>query len=407
MFNANPFKLSAFLGFSKHTNTAEKKDSLLPASDFESLASECHSFAFNGDLTARRIRAALEEGRLGTVAEQTGLIDEMLEREPQIAAHLQTRTLAVSGKGWSITSKQFPDIAENAQKMLALANLQPLIAHLCSAILFGYAGAVCDWETGGKRLVGFNLIRPGSLGFESNGDPLVMDVRGEFHRLDCFAPAQFVFAVSPGGTGLPSRNGLGRTLLWLWLMKKVGLNGWARFVEKYGMPLLLGKLPAGAGRNQVNELLGALMKMSREGIGVATGSESGIETVECAKSGGDQEKFCRYADEMMTLVILGQLATSATASGMSNGDIQGRVRQDLIASDASFVINTIQNQVLNPWIQMVYGIKPEEHDVTFWIEFSPPKDLISKAELCLKITAATGCQLDKAWAEEQFGIRLV
>lgn len=404
----NPFSLRSFFSFGPKVKLEKtvRPQSPLPSSNFESLTADIDSGFELGSLNAARIREALNEGKAGKPGGQVSLVEELLEREGQTAAHLQTRMMSISGKNWSVTSKNYPEIAEEAQKMLSNANLQGLISHLCYTVLYGYSGAIIDWKVGGSEISGFKPIRPSCLEFDPTGQFLVLDNEYHPHPLNEFADSQFIMVSCGSGVGVPSRNGICRTLLWLYLMKKIGMTGWSRFVEKYGMPLLLGKLPAGAQRDQVNGLLSALQKMSRDGIGVMTGSETNIDTVESSKNGGDQEKFCRYIDEMITLVILGQLATSDTAKGFSNGDIQNRVRQDLIAADATLIINAIQNQVLNPWLNMRYGLTHSEHNITFWIDYAPAEDLISKADLCLKITAATGCKLDKGWAEEQFGVKL-
>ena len=66
------------------------------------------------------------------------------------------------------------------------------------------------------------------------------------------------------------------------------------------------------------------------GAGVGT-TETEMQILNGASSGNQQayEGFQRYCDEIMTLVILGQRASSDAAGGLSKGTAQAAVRQEI------------------------------------------------------------------------------
>lgn len=384
-----------------HHSTSQTRQG---ARQFESVAMD--ETPIVQDLTPVMLQNLLIEGGSGNLRLQTQWIRKMLEQDPVIQAHLQTRRLAVTGKSWSVSSKKFPELARLAEIMLDKAHIQSLINHLSFHVLWGYSGAVIDWESGGGNIQGFLPIRAGAFEFDALGNPAVYDTQGTPHAFEEFPPNQMLFLAHNAPNANPACNGIGRTLLHLFLLKQNSLKDWNRLIEKFGIPLVLGRLPSGAQESELRDMVNALKKMTRDGVAAVSGEESNLQLLQPNATGNVHELLCRYIDESITLLLLGQRASSAGSSGLSKGDIQGQVRQDLIAADATQIIRTIQQQVLNPWLRYAYNLNDTEHDITFWINYEAPEDFVAKADVCQKIAAATHQNIDKTWAENFFGLHL-
>lgn len=359
-------------------------------------------------LTPAVLRTIIASADGGDPREQAALFSTMQEKEPLITAHLQTRRLAVLACDWSVRSKADEKKAKEIEAMLRKAGIRKAVHHLLDCLGTGYSGVAVDWAPGGKEIRGFSPIMPDAWTFDEAGFPALNSVTGGEIPLSTFHPAQILYVQAEGKVGLPCRKGLLRTLLWLYLFKNAGFRDWSVFLERFGMPFMLGKIPSGDFGNvqKRNELLDSLLKVRSGGAGVGT-TETEMQLLNGASSGSQEayEKFCRYCDEIFTLVILGQLGTSAEANGFSNGGAQAQVRQDILDADA-LMVQDLMNMQLIPWLcRLRYGM-PDAGDIEFVIECEPPEDLNTRADRDLKLTNATGCKMKKEYAEKTYGIEL-
>lgn len=359
-------------------------------------------------LTAPQLKAILDSAGDGSAADQAALFLDMREKEPLIEAHLGTRRMAVTGAPWQLTSKAHGKQAEELTGLLLRAGIGGLVGHLADAVPTGYAGAVIDWEEGGRDIRGFVPIHPTAFEFDQAGNPAVTLITGGTRGLAEFHPWQFAFCRASGRPGIPTRTGLMRSLAWLWLFKHEGYRNWNRFVEKFGIPFIVGKLPDAlwSDKTKRNDLLAALKRIGTDSAGVtAQGAE--IEFLNTAQSGNADvfERLCRYLDELATLLILGQLATAQAGSGLSQGGMQESVRQDLAAADAAMLSEVIRRDVVEPLARLRYGWE-DGRDLAFEIDTSPAEDLKAKAATYKLLTEVTGRYLDGAQIEAEFDVKL-
>ena len=108
-------------------------------------------------LTIPYIQSILVNATQGFSQNQAALFTAILDKEPLLVAHFQTRKLAVLGLDWTITggseAKQ-----EMLKKTLEDAGLNKLMDHLLSALQYGYAGAAINWGAGGGKIRDFRYI---------------------------------------------------------------------------------------------------------------------------------------------------------------------------------------------------------------------------------------------------------
>lgn len=355
-------------------------------------------------MTALRVSQILEAAEQGSCQEQAALIQMMIDREPIIAAHLQTRMLAVLGCDWKIESETKDDKrTEEVEKLLKKAKIYDLMRHLLDAIPTGYAGSSIEWASGGGDIRGFKHVNPSNWLFDQGGNPGLYTMSGE-KSLASYHPNQFVFHVHQMKPGIPSKGGLLRTLVWMWLFKKNAWRDRARFIEKFGIPFLVAKISRQDfdDEAQRNKIMTLLRRLGADGVSLIT-EDSEIDNVSPSgqSNNADFHQFCKDIDEVFALLILGQLATSGNQPGkLGNSTEQENVRLDILESDCKNLMETVNTQVLNPLERFKYGT---EGELCFELEYEPGEDMQPKANL-VKTLSDSGFKAKRDWVEKTFDI---
>lgn len=358
-------------------------------------------------LTPDRLQRIIISADCGMPFEQAALFDVMLEKEPRFAAHLQTRRLAVLRCKWRIENPDDARGAAEIEHMLKNAGLRDAVSGLLRCIGTGYAAVVVDWMPGGAAVKAFHPVAADRFVFDEAGFPALQPDSGEPRALASYHPAQLLYATADGQCGLPARSGLLRTLMWLYLFKNTSFTLWNQFLERFGVPFILGKLPSGD-FNDVKkraELLKSIMNVRSGGGGVGT-VETEMQTINGA-TGNNQQAFAdfqKYCDETATLVILGQLASSDHAGGLSAGTAQDQVRQDILEADCNIIAAQVQKLV--DWVVRFTSGEDAVGKYTFVIDCEKPEDMNIRADRDAKVAAAARCRLSRKYAEETYGVQL-
>lgn len=354
-------------------------------------------------LTVKSIGSLLRDADQGSPAGLAALYRRMLESEPAVAAHLQTRVLAVLACDWSVTGDD-PERAAEAGEILRRAGLHSLLRHLLDALAFGYSGAAILWGEGGGNILGFKHIDPLNWVFDLAGNPALVTLEGREKSLAEYHENQFVFHTHSLRTANPARGGLLRPLVWLYFFKHYAMRDRARYLERFGIPFIAAKVRNEdfESENVRDELMRSLAKLGSDGVGLLNeGSEMQIVSA----SGGaqsDYQTWLEYLDSLCALLLLGQTATSGDASGISRGQIQENVRRDLVEADCRALMETVETKILAPLERFRWGTAGT---LRFKLDFASPENLVEKAEIVQRLAAA-GLSVSREWARQAFGIEL-
>jgi phage gp29-like protein len=139
-----------------------------------------------------------------------------------------------------------------------------------------------------------------------------------------------------------------RSLVMWWFLSVNDREWWGRFLDKYGMPFLVGKYDTAddASRTILERAFSLATKLG----GLVVSRETQVEIKQASASdGGDAfEKMHRIANEEISKLILGQtLSSDAKGNGLSDGGAtdQGEVRQDKRRFDARRLGATLRYQL--------------------------------------------------------------
>lgn len=271
----------------------------------------------------------------------------MLEMDDEITAALDTRREAVLGTPWRLEGS-----TARARDHIA-AEIEPWVETMLSAawraVLYGYSVAEVIYANRPSGRAGIAAIAEKPMewfipqsdgvrvrfrspqGGEAEGEPV--DPRK--FLLTCRQPTMR----NPYGEALLSRA------YWPWYFRQHGWKHWVRWLERYGVPLLLGKTggsPAEMAKSLSSALSGSVM---------AVGIGDDVDAVTPTSSGGSGAGHFAEFDEVIRrrfqTLILGQTLTTDASRGGSfaAAKVADGVRSDRRSADLRLVARTIQRLV--------------------------------------------------------------
>ena len=123
------------------------------------------------------------------------------------------------------------------------------------------------------------------------------------------------------------------------------------------MPFLIAKVDSSAFEKEKNLVKRLIRNFGTSGGGIFTKNVE-LQLLECKNNGEVYFRLLEYLEAAVNKVILGQTASSGDSSGLSKGDAQSKVRQDILESDCRIIQHVINAQLLKPWTLYNYG--PED-----------------------------------------------
>jgi len=315
-----------------------------------------------------------------------------------------SRAAGVESLNWAVDAGKAPTRATTfCQDMLDGLKLHRVISEALSTPLFGYGVLEITWQLGAD-----NLVR-------------AVKVQRKPCRWFCFDGANrlmFRSKSNPLGEVLPERkfllgthkasyeNPYGIPVLsrafWPAMFKKNGFKFWAVFCEKYGMPHIVGKVPRGAGPNEIGELMHDLENMVQDAVAVIP-DDSSVEIKDAAASGGSvdaYERYLGYCEKSISKALLGQTLTTDVGDKGSYAAAKTHmeVRADIITGDKKIVEEIIQ-QLLDWTCEFNF---PGEAVPVFTM-FAPEDVDMQQAERDEALTR-TGVRFRKSYFQREYGL---
>ena len=365
-------------------------------------------------LTPERLDAIMLEANSGDPRRQARLCRDILERDWSIAQALQTRVNAVLGCEWHLEAgddgeaakaaadaleRQLRDAGAESDDGLEVMGVDGLIEELMGALLPGYAVVEKCWRGGGD-LAGFSAVPQTAVTFLKDGRPRIL-VEGEPEGIE-LERGRYIWhrAVRRGND--PARGGLVRPLAWLFCLGNIAVKDLAGFVERHGMPFIVGKVDQAGVEQERNAVKRLIRNFGPSGGGVFSRNVE-VQLMESTSRGEVYFSLLQYLDDAVTKVVLGQTASSGDSAGLSKGDAQSKVRQDILEADCRRVAACIQRQVVPQW--MAYNA-PGVALPRFVLEYEAPEDRVQLAQTVAALAQA-GFKADADELSERFGMKLV
>ena len=195
---------------------------------------------------------------------------------------------------------------------------------------------------------------------------------------------------------------------WPATFKRTSNKWWVTYVEKYGMPYLIGTVPKNATDKQKQEMKANLESMVLDAIAIIEeGTEINFETASkgqaISASSETYKDLVEQCDLQISKAILGQTLTTDSGQGGSGsyalGKVHSLVRRDILLSDKKLVEKTC-NQ-LNKWIMEINFGRTE--DIPKFCLY-PPEDVDKEKAERDAILGKVGDKFKKDYFIKAYGI---
>jgi phage gp29-like protein len=292
-------------------------------------------------------------------------IYEEMQSDPHIGGCLGRRKAGTMIKNWSLDmNNSSKSIFAEVERTLDRLNVFSIINEILDAPWYGFQPLEITWQ-------------------EVNGLIQPVAVTGKPSRWFCFSAKNELLLrtkLKLSGEMLPDRkfllaqhdatyeNPYGRKIaslvFWYFIFKKKGLKWWVTFLEKFGIPYLIGKTPPGSPVEKNKDLCSKLAAMVHAAVAVIpddssveilSGKLSSASTSTNTGNSASHEELLNYCDRAFTKAILGHSGAADSTPGRLGGEnIADQATQDIIDTDTKLVCGVL-NDLIVWFVQINYG----------------------------------------------------
>lgn len=360
------------------------------------------------NLTPGRLAAMLNDAANNSARDYLALAEEMEERDPHYAAVLGTRKRAISGLELSVEAAS-EDTAHEAhageiEALIRRPAFREMIDDALDAIGKGYSAIEILWQTQGRRWLPAYAHRDAAFfQFDRETGRELRLIEAANHEGAELPPYKFIVHLPRLKTGLPIRNGVARLVAFSYMCKAWTVKDWLAFADVFGMPLRLGKYGQNATDEEKATLLRAVGSIANDAAAIIPESMQ-IEFQAAAQSAGGPDMFLRLAewlDKQVSKAVLGQTMTADDGASLSQAQVHNDVRLDIVESDAEQLANTLNRDLVRPFIDLNFGVQDEYPRLVF---VTPkPEDLALLADNVAKLLPH-GLKVGQRALRERLGI---
>lgn len=360
----------------KNQMWADVRDAILPSERIVAVDARFEPAAVAPSMSAERMHGILRSAESGQTQELFALYRDVLLGSTHILAEFSKRKLAVLKLpiNFSPRDRKNPDDVRAAElvkiawdglkgKMDALTHLLDSSLYPVSIVEKTYRpskvpGLRFEWgsDCGDRGLepVAYHLLdfTMGHLRLQH------VDEHTKMPRGDYFVPSPLSFVIHRGHllTSIPDNwGGPMRAGLFWWLFSVMDRGWWVRFLERFGFPFPVAKYDDG--RDDTKAMLQSAFSAASRifGLVVTKGTDIELLQANATQSGDAFEQFKSTADKELSKLILGQtMTTEAQGSGLnsSQAQVHNDVRNDFEGFDATKLAETLQDQVIDPFVAL-------------------------------------------------------
>jgi len=303
-------------------------------------------------LDPSRLASAFTMADQGMITHQAALFELIEEQDSHIFSELSKRKRSITGLGWTLqppkdASQSELDRTVELEDMLRnIPRIEDAQYDIADAVGKGFSALEYNWQRGDVWLPKdiffvpqrhFQIERTtGELKYLSNGIP------------ESLRPNGWIIHEHSAKSGYLEQSALFRVLAWTYAYKAYNVRDMQRFLEVYGLPLRLGKYPAGIGKTQRDELLKAVRNIGNDGAGVVP-SNMTIEFIKDTKAGtiSDFLSTIEYWENKQSKAILGGELDGKTTSE-ARIMIYDKVRREILLHDVRQIEPTLNAQLIKP-----------------------------------------------------------
>ena len=280
---------------------------------------------------------------------------KVLLDDDEIAQAVETRIDALLGTPFRLEPSDTPE-AQHLKQQLDEWYFE-IASGALNALFFGYSVQEAVYELKPEGYIGLQWIgeKPMQWFEPKNDGRLILRKEGSTQEQAVDQIFKFFLTRRKATYEQPYGKALLATLYWLFFFKQNGFKFWAKFLERFGTPILLGKCKD----SEIDDMNQALLNAHAQSV-VSIDIEDDVQVLSAQGSSGGAngafETFNKTLAQQIQKLILGQTLTSGSdgKGSYALGQVHENVRNDKLKSDIRMVTPTLQAVVnalcaLNNW----------------------------------------------------------
>ena len=318
--------------------------------------------------------AALKLADRGKTRDMMDLFKDAVDRDADLSGLVRKRTISMMGRpvvfspppGFE-TDAEALEVAQNVRRLLLVESrhFKRQLSHLMSATTTSYAVCYIAWKTNtrGEYVPHLQDERGRNFGYDLDrlelGIPKDAYYGGDVTPLSEYPDLFVVHEPMAGLSAYPWRRGAMRSCIVPSFIKRNALSYWLVLAERFGMPQVFAKVPAGTDHDgQSQNALVAEVGNSLESLGRHWWAVFGkdIEIDKIAGSGEAKpevhKELTSWANTEMAIALLGQnLTTEVSGGSFAASETHRWVADDIHLADAVELAETITQQLVEPLVR--------------------------------------------------------
>ena len=304
------------------------------------------------------------------------LAEEMEERDPHYAAVLGVRKRAIGKLQPAVEAASDDpfdvDLADAVRMLARKPEFGEMLDDCLDALGKGVSAVEIIWDRSGPMWMPgrYEWRDPRFFAFDRvDGRTLMLlDEAGNYHNGIPLAPFKWIVHRPKLKSGIPIRGGLARLVALSYMAKSYTLTDWLAFAEVFGMPLRLGQYGPNATEADIRKLISAVANLGTDAAAVIPDSMR-IEFIEPARGRGEGseslfERLAVYLDKQVSKAVLGATMPVDDGSSKSQAQVHDAVRGDIQKSDARQLADTLNRDLVKPFIELNFGPQRQNPKLT-------------------------------------------
>ena len=366
-------------------------------------------------MTSQRMQNLYDASRAGDTVHLQWLYQEIEKVDPTLLICQQRRTGALASLDWHISTRNkkrtrsFDEkLAQEQADCLELAfgdadqaNFNEAVEHLARGFFRGFAHVLPRWSADGLSLKGFDCLDQWNFVRDVTTGTWYWNPEAHAYTgyADCrpIPPGELVVFVAPYHIDYPAMA--------IYLRSAVGEKGWAKFVERFGIPPVILTMPQDIPSDQVDAWRRSAEKVAEGGSG-AVPFGTNVNFCDGARGINPFKDFIHNQRALVVLMSTGGLLTSLAEAG--SGTLAGGAHSDTWAEvrrmDSAKIGSVLNRTLADTILDRAFPGRPHLAYFAFDTEAVP-----SPGEVFDDATKAknAGYLIDKADLEERTGYKLI
>ena len=289
------------------------------------------------------------------------------------------------------------------ESVFANLDVHRIITEILDAPLYGYKPLEIVWEKRDGLLVPMDVVGKPSEWFNFSPENELLFRSKKNANGEPVPPLKFLLAQNDPSYENPYGKRILARCFWPVTFKRGGYKFWAMFLEKYGMPLLVGTYPQGTDDDKVNEMLEMLENMIQDAVAVMP-EGAHLESIESSSSGSTRayREFLEFGNSEISKALLGQTLTTEMGKTGSYAAAQTHfaVRREIVESDKRIVEGTM-NEFICFLYELNFGTDEPKPVFVLYEQKEVQKDRAERDQ----ILSDTGVRFTKEYYTREYDLR--